>query len=301
MSKASIWWDGGSIAMHCLRRMQRVFQRTEEMSQTRPMPTLPYYLPAKNHVGIQSASNMNASLVWRVDDPCKDLSTNICDSAWTAKVLRCSGLLSNLMWLVQDPVGCVKVMLEMWKQNTVMSLMLVVLDQWWCHLPDAQVHSFSRMQSSSTVFRSGQPKFGHHVRIDGLWVKLHGVWEVSWVGCWVIELGRSIRLLWFRLVKLGGVDQVDQVKLLDLVLLGQVKVVDVGRGRWGWWRPDPQMPPSCSFKARPRQLSGATPFGDDPSLQLLRHTDLHSLRGRRLEISPKGDIGGRETEEEKKG
>ena len=76
MSKASIWWDGGSIAMHCLRRMQRVFQRTEEMSQTRPMPTLPYYLPAKNHVGIQSASNMNASLVCRVDDPCKDLSTN---------------------------------------------------------------------------------------------------------------------------------------------------------------------------------------------------------------------------------
>ena len=156
------------------------------------------------------------------------------------------------------------------------------------------------MQSSSTVFWSGQPKFGHHVRIDGLWVKLHGVWEVSWVG-WVIELGRSIRLLWFRLVKLGGVDQVDQVKLLDQVLLGQVKVVDVGRGRWGWWRPDPQMPPSCSFKARPRQLSGATPFGDDPSLQLLRHTDLHSLRGRRLEISPtKGDIGGRQTQEERK-
>lgn len=47
----------------------------------------------------------------------------------------------------------------------------------------------------------------------------------------MIELGRSIRLLWFRLVKLGGVDQVDQVKLLDQVLLGQVKVVDVGRGR----------------------------------------------------------------------
>ena len=47
----------------------------------------------------------------------------------------------------------------------------------------------------------------------------------------MIELGRSIMLLWFRLVKLGGVDQVDQVKLLDQVLLGQVKVVDVGRGR----------------------------------------------------------------------
>ena len=46
-------------------------------------------------------------------------------------------------------------------------------------MPDAQVHSFSRMQSSSTFFWSGQPKFGHHVRIDGLWVKLHGVWEVS--------------------------------------------------------------------------------------------------------------------------
>ena len=60
------------------------------------------------------------------------------------------------------------------------------------------------------------------------------------------------------------------------------------------------MPPSCSFKARPRQLSDATPFGDDPSLQLLRHTDLHSFRGRRLEISPKGDIGGRQTQEERK-
>ena len=66
--------------------------------------------------------------------PGKDLSINICDSAWTAKVFRCSGLLSNLMWLVQDPVGCIKVMLEMWKQNTVKPLMLVVLDQWWCQM-----------------------------------------------------------------------------------------------------------------------------------------------------------------------
>ena len=63
---------------------------------------------------------------------------------------------------------------------------------------------------------------------------------------------------------LGGVDSVDQVKSGWGRSVGQAAILGGGRIH--------NMPPSCLFEARLGQLSDATPFGDHPSLQLLRLT-----------------------------
>ena len=113
-----------------------------------------------------------------VDDPCKDLNINICDSAWTAKVLRsfCTFWFVNKFDVVQDSLDLSYIRDVKTKQGELLDVGGPGPMQCW--MPDAKAHSFSRTQSSSTLFRTGQAGFGHPVRIDGP-VMLGGVWEVG--------------------------------------------------------------------------------------------------------------------------
>lgn len=110
-----------------------------------------------------------------VDDPCKDLNINICDSAWTAKVFEIflRILVSNLLRVVHDTLVVRYIRDVKTKQGQVLDVGGPRPMQWW--MPDAEAHSFSRMQSSSTLFRTSQAGFGHRVRIDRAWVMLGGV------------------------------------------------------------------------------------------------------------------------------